>query len=504
VEQFEAIRSDRRLKNLSIRELANRHKVHRRTIRAALESAVPPKFPAPERPAPALGPWQDTIREWLVGDQDVPPKQRHTARRVWQRLVDEHGAVAAESTVRAHVASVRAEIANNVGGVTIVQDHVPGAEAEVDFGEFRAYIDGVDTKVYMFAMRLSSSGRAFHRAYATCAQEAFFDGHVRAFERFGGVPGRIRYDNLKPAVARVLMGRDRTESDHFVIVRSHYGFDSFYCIPGVDGAHEKGGVEGDIGRFRRNHLVPVPQVKTLVALNDLIETADDLDDQRHIDGRINTVAMDFETEMSSLRPLPDESFDTTVHLRSRVDAKARISVRHCRYSVPVRLAGKFVDVRLGPTSLEVRHEGKVVATHTRAMLKKSETLVLDHYLETLARKPGALAGSHALSQARESGVFSAAHEQLWSQARRSLGDGPGTKVLIDVLLLHRYIDAGAIDVGIAKALSVGCLDSAVIAIEARRHLAPGLAPVIPIAPALHAERCVPSIDGYDDLLEQKQ
>ena len=88
----------------------------------------------------------------------------------------------------------------------------------------------------------------------------FFDGHVRAFEHFGGVPARVRYDNLKPAVVRVLKGRDRAESERFVALRSHYGFDSFFCRPGVAGAHEKGGVEGEVGRFRRRHLVPVPHV----------------------------------------------------------------------------------------------------------------------------------------------------------------------------------------------------------------------------------------------------
>ena len=110
----------------------------------------------------------------------------------------------------------------------------------------------------MFIMRLSASGRGYPRAYLNEAQEVFLDGHVRAFEHFGGVPSRIRYDNLKAAVERVLKGRDRIESDRFIALRSHYGFDSFFCQPGIKGSHEKGGVEGEVGRFRRRHLVPVP------------------------------------------------------------------------------------------------------------------------------------------------------------------------------------------------------------------------------------------------------
>ena len=118
------------------------------------------------------------------------------------------------------------------------------------------WLDGVLTDGWMFVFRLSASGKGFHRVYLNQAQQAFLDGHVRALEHVGGVPGRIRYDNLKPAVARVLRGRDRAEAERFIALRSHYGFDSFFCQPGPDGAHEKGGVEGEVGRFRRRHLVP--------------------------------------------------------------------------------------------------------------------------------------------------------------------------------------------------------------------------------------------------------
>src|SRR5581483_7132680 len=130
--------------------------------------------------------------------------------------------------------------------------------------------------------------------------------HVLAFEYFGAVPGRVRYDNLKPAVVRVLRGRDRTESERFIALRSHYGFDSFFCIPGKRGAHEKGGVEGEIGRFRRRHLVPVPKVAGLAELNAHIHAGDLLDDTRVITGRPVTVAAAFAAEVPLLQPLPSE------------------------------------------------------------------------------------------------------------------------------------------------------------------------------------------------------
>ena len=228
--------------------------MHRRTAWRALASAVPPPRKAyPQRPRPAIGAYSAMIDEWLLADQDAPRKQRHTARRVWQRLVAEHGAALAEVTISRYVARRRAELGLDRVEVAMPQAHLPGAEAEVDFGEFHATVAGVMVKLWMFVMRLSC------RAGVPCrvrgqAQEAFLEGHVLALAHFGAVPARIRYDKPEPAVVRVLRGRDRDESERFTALRSHYGFDSFFCIPffcipGKAGAHEKGGVEGEIGRF---------------------------------------------------------------------------------------------------------------------------------------------------------------------------------------------------------------------------------------------------------------
>ena len=246
------------------------------------------------------------IDGWLLADRDVPRKQRHTARRVWQRLVAEHGASLAEVTVSRYVARRKAELGLDRVEVSVPQAHVPGAEAEADFGEFHAAIAGTLVKLWMLVLRLSGSGRAFHVAFATQAQEAFLEGHVLASGHFRAVPARIRYDNLKPAVTRVLKGRDRTEAERFIALRSHYGFDSFFCIPGKAGAHEKGGVEGEIGRFRRRHLVPVPAVASLAALNQLITAADIVDDGRVITGRPVTIAAAFAARQPAMMALPAE------------------------------------------------------------------------------------------------------------------------------------------------------------------------------------------------------
>jgi transposase len=512
VELFERIRRDSRDKQLSIRELAKRHEVHRRTVRQALQDAVPPQRKTPERAAPVLGPHAATVRRWLEEDRQAPRKQRHTARRIWQRLIAEEGACVAESSVRALVRDLKAEIGIDRTQVTVPQNHLPAEEAEVDFGEFTAKIAGVITKVHMFVLRLSHSGKAVHIAYVNQAQESFLDGHVNAFETIGGVPGRIRYDNLKPAVIRVMLGRERWEHPRFIALRSHYRYDSFFCEPGIGGAHEKGGVEGEVGRFRRNHLTPVPVVADLTELNQIMAAADATEDQRRIAARAETIGQAAARELPLLTPLPGDRFDVAVVLSCRVDAKARVCVRQSYYSVPAALSGRRLQVALGARDLRVLAEGKVVATHSRSLHKGSEDLLLDHYLEILTRKPGALAGSTALATARASGAFTAGHQSFWAKARRSLGEGAGTRALIGVLLLHRTLPAEAVVAGMAAAASIGNLDPAIVAVQARSHL-DAQRRTTPVPPPEHLgtdtpharrtagfHRATPTLSPYDQLL----
>ncbi|NKB16667.1 MAG: IS21 family transposase [Sphingomonadales bacterium] len=209
-----------------------------------MAEAVPPGYRLSKpRKQPVLERWRAIIDAWLDEDQRRPRKQRHTARRVWQRLRDEHNALVGESTVRRYVTEVRRRQRVPLVEVMVPQHHPLGDEGEVDFGTVTAKVAGVELELSMFHMRFSASGKSFARAYLSEAQEVFLDGHVRAFEHFGGCPARIRYDNLKAAVQKMLKGRNRVEAERFVALRSHYGFDSFFCLPGIKGSHEKGGVE---------------------------------------------------------------------------------------------------------------------------------------------------------------------------------------------------------------------------------------------------------------------
>ena len=503
MEQFERIRRDHREEGVSIRELARRHSVHRRAVRQALAAAIPPPRTVSPRPAPAIGPHADTIRRWLTEDKVVHRKQRHTARRIWERLVDEQGADLAESTVRRFVRECRRELDLDHHDVAIVAHHLPGEEAQVDFGLADVMIGGEKAQVAVFELRLSHSGAAVHIAYGSEGQEAFFEGHVIAFARLGGVPARIRYDNARALVARVLRGRNRTETERFIALRSHYGFDSFFCIPGEEGAHEKGGIEGEVGRSRRRHFVPMPKARTLAELNRKLEAADKADLARHIGARRLTVGAMGETDRVALRPLPAEPFDAARVVPVRVDAKARVCVRQSFYSVPARYAGRRLTARIGGTRIEVTDAGRVVASHERSVVRGSQTMLLDHYLEILVRKPGAMPGALVTHQARETGVLTAAHEQFWARARRRVGDAGGTRALIEVLLLHRGLPFPAVHAALEAVNSAGSADPNLVAIEARR-ITEGRRPTgstVPSASHLRRfDRDVPVLTVYDGLL----
>ncbi|MGI8721579.1 MAG: Mu transposase domain-containing protein [Geodermatophilaceae bacterium] len=309
----------------------------------------------------------------------------------------------------------------------------------------------------------------------------------------------MRYDNLKPAVVRVLKGRDRTETERFTALRSHYGFDSFFCRPGIQGAHEKGGVEGEIGRFRRRHLVPVPKAASLAELNELIAAGDLLDDGRVITGRPVTIGSAFETEAATLMPLPSEPFDPARLMEARLDNRARVSVRQCFYSVPARYAGRRLPVRLAARTVEIYDGAKLVAGHERAIGRYVEVLTLDHYLEVLKTKPGGLPGATALAQAKARGAFTPSHQSYWDAARRTRGDAAGTRALIEILLAHRTMAAAALTAAMDRAVASGCLDPAVVLIDARRDITQ-VAPVVPIGALARYDRPAPSLTDYDDLL----
>jgi transposase len=244
----------------------------------------------------------------LIGDREAPPKQRHTAHRIFERLRSElPGFSAGERTVRSYVHRRRLQLGLEVHEVFVPQSYAWGTEAQVDWYEAWAILSGERVKLQVFEMRSMASGAAFHRAYTHATQQAFLEAHEHAFRYFGGVFRVLRYDNLKSAVKKVLRGSRREETSRFIAFRSHWRFLSEFCNPAR--GNEKGGVEGEGGYFRRNHWVPLPEVRDLDALNTWLERCCVEDHRRVISGRSQRVGAAMLEEQAHLLPLAGEPFD---------------------------------------------------------------------------------------------------------------------------------------------------------------------------------------------------
>jgi transposase len=254
---FEQLRREHEFGVGTIAGVAAKFGVHRRVVRRAIASALPPAQHYPERAKPKLGAVEAFIDQVLDEDCRAPRKQRHTARRIHRRILREFpDAAVAESTVRNHVRERKRQLGLLRRETFVPQSYRWAQEAQVDW--YEAWVDLGDerTKVQVFAMRSMASGAAFHRAYLHATQQAFLEAHEHAFAYFGGVFTMLRYDNLASAVRKILRGHRREETVRFMAFRSHWRFAAEFCTPGE--GHEKGGVEGEGGYFRRNHLVPVP------------------------------------------------------------------------------------------------------------------------------------------------------------------------------------------------------------------------------------------------------
>ena len=500
VELFERIRRGREFEGLSLHALARRHGVHRRTVRQALGSAMLLERKRPEgRPAPVLGAYRELIDSWLLEDRDAPRKQRHTAKRIHDRLV-EHGAIVGETTVRDYVRRRRREL-GLAAEAFCPQVHDPGVTAEVDWGEAKVLIAGVLVTVGLFLMRSCFSGACFVMAFETQSQQAFFEGHVHALNWYGGVFTTVRYDNLRAAAKKTLKGRRRVENERFVALRSHYLFESWFTLSGVEGAHEKGGVEGEVGRFRRNHLVPVPEVADLAELNERLLAFCIEDLHRTIVGRCETVGAALSREIDLLRALPVSPFPTWEDSSHRVSQKSMITVRRNHYSVPVRLVGSRVTARVGAREITVVFAGVVVASHSRLRGSQLRSAQLDHYLELLARKPGALAHSLPLRQAREQGRWPECFDQLWQALAQRVGASEAARQIVDVLLLCREHDPSVVELAVRGALAAGAIDGRAVALLVERRERPEPERLeLPDRLAEH-DRPAPGLGEYDELID---
>jgi hypothetical protein len=301
-------------------------------------------------------------------------------------------------------------------------------------------------------MRLCYSRRLFVRAYPTQRQEAFFEGHVLAFQHFQGVPHRLTYDNLAPAVRRVLEGRNREEQQAFTAFRSHYLFASRFCTPGQ--GHEKGGVESGVGYARRNFLVPLPVVSSFGELNALLLAACVRDDQRQVDRQPHPIGEAWRLEQPRLRPQPEHRYACCVTHAAAVNPYSQVVFETNRYSVPVDAAYRQLTLRAYPFELEILHQDRVIARHPRSYARQQELYDPLHYLPLLEQRPGAFEHAKPLRQWR--GQWPPAYEQLLGQLQAAGPEGPGIQEFVRILSLHRDHPTALVEQAIRQALAHGC------------------------------------------------
>jgi len=412
---------------LSEREVARRLGHARKTVRKALAHSSPPPYTLEKaREKPILAPFLGTIDSWLGEDEKRPRKQRHTAKRIYERLRDEYGFSGCYETVQKHVRGARGRPQE----VFMPLQFDPGEEAQVDWGEAVISENGTERRVHLFCMRPCYSGASFVRAYDRETQEALLDGHVRAFEFFGGVPRRLAYDNLKTAVVTIGKGQDRRLTSAFLRLKSHYLFTTRFCNPAR--GNEKGHVENLVRYSQRNFLTPVPEVTRLKELNrSLLEACQQA---LHRPGlREGRSAFErFSEEKGALLPLPEAGFEACRERTTWADKQCLLRFETNHYSVPVDCAHRHCVVRGYIDHVEIFSEGRRVASHPRSYGTSEWVLDPLHFVPLLERKPGCLDNARPFKRHFWGNGFAEMRKELEFRY-----GGEGTRKFIRILLLFR-------------------------------------------------------------------
>ena len=327
------------VEGMSLREVARVFGLHRDTVRKMLAYSVPPGYRRQNPPRkPKLSPYTGVIDRVLEDDLRRPRKQRHTAKRIFERLRDEYGFDGGYTTVKDYVRESRRQTRE----MFVPLSHAPG-HAQCDFGEALVVIGGAERKAHCFVIDLPHSDGCFIKAYPAETTEAFLDGHVAAFAFLGGVPQSVLYDNTKLAVARILGDGRRQRTRAFTELQSHYLFEDRFGRPGK--GNDKGKVEGLVGYMRRNFLVPVPFFESFEALNAHMEQRclERMDAQ--LRGHTETIGQRMERDLDALLPLPPVAYDACEKQAGRVSSLSQVRYRTNDYSVPVAYGYRDVLVR---------------------------------------------------------------------------------------------------------------------------------------------------------------
>jgi transposase len=449
VEEYEQIRRAFFVEGLSIRAIHRKLQVDRETIRKAIVEPVPKPYQLNQpRAAPVLGAYKERIKALLDESEKQPRKQRYTARTIY-KIIREEGYQGCEGGVHNYVCQQCKERKRKEAYLPLEFD--AGQDAQVDWGEATVRMAGETVKVQFFSMRLNYSKPRFVMAFPFQKQEAWFEGHIQGFHFFGGVPRRITYDNLKTAVYRVLEGKKRQEQQAFKEFRSYYLCESHYCTPAQ--AHEKGGVENDIGYAQRNFFSPIPEVDSFEELNAYLHQACLQDAQRRTRGQKELVAQLWEAEKTFLLPLPARDFQACTTRVVKANGYLQVDYDTNRYSVPYEYRDKQLVLRAFPFRIEFLYLDEVIASHVRCFQKEQDILNLWHYLPLLQQRPGAFEHTKPLRRWRKQ--WPKSYEQLLTSLRESQPEGRGVREFLEILKLHQEYPEKQVEQAIEMALALG-------------------------------------------------
>ena len=368
----------------SRRAVAREFGLARKTVGKMLEYSLPPGYQR-RKPVrrPKLGPWQGVIDAIMADDKSRPAKQRHTAKRIFERLRAEHGYAGGYTIVKDYVRQSR------IGGqeMFVPLRHAPG-EAQADFGEAMVVIAGVECKAHFMAFDLPHSDDCFVCAFPAETTEAFLDGHVRAFEYFGAVPTRILYDNTRLAVARILGDGQRLKTRAFSELQSYYLFAEKFGRPAK--GNDKGKVEGVVGYVRRNFMVPIPRVASCDEMNASFIAECRARRTRRLRGHSETIAERFERDRAAFLPLPDAPYEACEKVTVRVSSISLVRYRTNDYSVPTEYGHRQVLVKGYVHRVEIVCASVVIARHERSYAREAAIYDPLHYLALLEHKSRAL------------------------------------------------------------------------------------------------------------------
>jgi transposase len=465
MEAWAEIRRLVKVEHRSKRSVCREFNIHWDTLRKILEHAEPPGYrQARARDKRKIGPFLGVIEEILKGDKAVHRKQRHTARRIFERLKHEYDYPGGYTVVKEVVRGWR----HRQREVFMPLAHRPG-EAQVDFGVADILWEGQVRRVALFVMTLIYSDAVFCCVFPRECTETFMEGHRLAFEFFGGVPRRISYDNSRIAVSRIIGPRERDLTRAFLRLKSHFLFESHFCL--VRRPNEKGQVEGLVGYTRRNFLVPLPRTDSFEVLNAELEDRCRQDLERRLRGRHATKAELLSEERPALLALPAQGYEARRIEFADADSLSLVRFDCNSYSVPVAYAHRPVTIvgRIDEVRLVV--DNRLVARHPRHWGKAYTEYNPLHYLALLERKPGALDFARPLEGWSLPDCFAVLRRRLENQLGHK-----GVREYIKVLRLLENSSLGQLAGAIRQTLAIGAIsyDAVRVILQGRQEEPVGL------------------------------